>query len=100
MFPFEANAPTIGLVAVRIVDVFSVCGFIERQVCRVELKEASVGDAKDDKEKFWGWCECDCIHCIAGIGDHHLCPDKVKCGMPKTWDKNEKPRAARAGDGG
>jgi hypothetical protein len=42
------------------------------------------------KEKFWGWCECECILC--DHGDHGMCKDTKLCGMPKTFDKNEKPR--------
>jgi hypothetical protein len=42
------------------------------------------------QDKFWGWCECECLFCDRG--DHHICRDTLKCGMPKTWKKDEKPR--------
>ncbi len=51
----------------------------------------------DDREKdgFWGWCECECYLC-SELSEHHLCADTSKCGMPKSWDKNEKPRSRAA----
>lgn len=41
------------------------------------------------KEKFWGWCECDCYLCNE-VCEHHRCHSD-KCHMPKTWNPNEKP---------
>lgn len=42
------------------------------------------------KEDFWGWCECDCVEC--SLGDHGKCKDTLRCGMPKTYMRDEKPR--------
>jgi len=50
-----------------------------------------MADKKTEKQqdKFWGWCECECLFCDRG--DHRLCRNPELCHMPKTFSKDEKP---------
>jgi hypothetical protein len=54
------------------------------------MKKEEESQRQEKDPRFWGWCDCECACCQ--ISDHHHCPEMKLCGMPKTYDPNEKPR--------